>query len=149
MRGIEMPPWSLHDSSMVYLAAPYTHDDREIVEARVSETAYIAGEILALTKKPIFAPTVMGHAIEKVIAEKGHTISYDAWVEIGLAALKKCDLMLIALISGWEESAGVEREVSYAITWGIPIKCVEMDDDGTLYIGPLSAYMEKAKWHLK
>lgn len=52
-------------------------------------------------------------------------IPYEDWMNYDLAVLEQCSAVLT--LSNWEESKGAVREVSHAITLGVPVFHEERD----------------------
>lgn len=52
----------------------------------------------------------------------------NGWYELDLAFLKGCRAMIVFMLPGVEDSAGVRMELEYAKAHGIPLYRLEQDD---------------------
>ena len=101
---------------MIYLAAPYAHDNIQVMETRHQLVTALAGKMIAdgcLVYSPL-TYTVPMWTQEKVIPPNG-------WLEFDLPFLRKCDILMVFTMIGWQESIGVAREIKEAKKMGIPI----------------------------
>ena len=109
---------------LIYIASPYSHDDPKIVEDnfwRVSNYCAAAvsnGEV-------VMSPITYGHTL---LEFKDMPSSWEFWTEFCLSILVKCDKLRVLKMDGWEDSKGVEAEISFAKDHGIPVEYVEYLD---------------------
>lgn len=111
-------------SHLIYLAGPYSHKDRSIMEDRELKHAQCA---VALKKQglSIYAPIPETTALAKLAGLTG--TSWEDWREHDLNLLGRCDEIMVMLIPGWKESLGVRGEVKFALKNNIPITFVSED----------------------
>ena len=109
---------------LIYIASPYSHDDPKIVVDnfwRVSNYCAAAvsnGEV-------VMSPITYGHTL---LEFKDMPSSWEFWTEFCLSILVKCDKLRVLKMDGWEDSKGVEAEISFAKDHGIPVEYVEYLD---------------------
>ena len=104
---------------LIYLAIPYSGIEDKSFEISSKVSA-------ALLKKGynVISPVVLGH----VIAEQNNLmLDHDDWYDIDLAILRRCDMLLVLTIAGWENSKGVQLEIEEAKKFGMPILYVYPD----------------------
>ena len=103
---------------MIYLAAPYTHDEPEMREHRFLMANKVAS-ILMRKGKLVFSPITHGHPI---IQEGSLSTSWAYWEKHGSYMLSLCSKLVVICAGGWEESVGVRGEIKVAEELGIPIE---------------------------
>lgn len=101
---------------MIYLAAPYTHPDPEVVKQRIE--AFYKKQVQLIHK---------GHYVvsplDKIHMATIHQIktNWDWWKEYSAELMDRCDTVYILMLDGWEESIGVQEEIKLAISMKKPI----------------------------
>ena len=115
-----------NEERMIYIASPYSHPDRSVMELRYR---YVMNYVDYLLKKGEFAysPIVYGHEIAKY-----HSLPTDAnfWKNWDEAMMRRCDVLHFYLLDGWKESNGMMMELNYAEENGMPIVYVEPSKTG-------------------
>lgn len=101
---------------LYYLASPYTHKNRQVVNRRVAAVQNVA-YTLAAKGLFVYSPVVHGHALE----EKREPIPYKYWIEHGLEMLSRSSAMIVVCLDGWGESRGVQLEIGHALKLDIPV----------------------------
>lgn len=93
----------------IYLAAPYSHADESVRVKRFEEVTRAAGEIL---KKghTVFSPLTHSHPMVKY----GFDGDWQTWKKLDLAFIDVCRVMVVLMLDGWEDSAGIRAEMEYA-----------------------------------
>ena len=97
----------------VYVAAPYSHPDSAVVDWRMEQVnrvtaALIEAGIIA------FSPLTYSHGeLDRLTGYK-----FD-WLKFDLEFLALCDLLLVVMLPGWDESVGVKRERKVAYDRGL------------------------------
>jgi nucleoside 2-deoxyribosyltransferase len=114
---------------IVYLAAPYTDPDNAVVEKRV-ELINKAASVLMRQGLTVFSPVSHSHAIAK---ENELPNEWLFWEEQDLPMLARCDALVILMLEGWPDSAGVEAEIYEAVRSRMPIYGIELEE---LYANP-------------
>lgn len=112
---------SMH--KVIYLAGPYSHDNKTIQKARFTALTRKAAE-LTNTGVNVFSPITHGHPMAEA-----HELprDYAFWKQHCEAFVSRCDEMLVLMLEGWEESKGVEAEVKLAEELGIPVRFVALE----------------------
>lgn len=110
---------------MIYLASPYSHSDKEVMERRFSEACEIAGKLMA-AGLVIFCPTAHTHPIA-VRCELPRGWYY--WHKFDYEFIAASSKVVVAMMDGWIDSKGVTAEISIALQLG---KVVEYLDVATL-----------------
>ena len=105
--------------SVIYLASPYTHEDRAEELHRFRQVCQVAG-CLMMDGNVVFCPVAMGHSIQE---HSTPTLprSLDWWMARDLPILEHCNLLAVLTIDGWQDSDGVKQEVGHAVIHDIPV----------------------------
>lgn len=94
----------------IYLAGPYSHPDSLVREQRFTMLNKVAA-ILMAQKDIVFSPISMTHPIA---TECNLPLGWDFWEANDRAFIEWCDVLVVAKLPGWKESAGVEKEIAIA-----------------------------------
>jgi nucleoside 2-deoxyribosyltransferase len=94
---------------MIYLASPYSHPDPAVRERRF-RAACSAAALLLQAGHAVFSPIAHGH----VLAEHGLPTDWKFWQRYDREHLERCDEVIVLMLNGWEESAGVHGEIRQA-----------------------------------
>jgi len=94
----------------IYLAAPYTHKNQKVIEARVKEINHIASTLL-LMDHIVYSPISMFHSIAK---ENFLPITEDFYREQNEEFIKWCEAIILLQLPGWEKSIGFKKEIALA-----------------------------------
>ena len=106
---------------MIYLAAPYTDEDPEVVEQRMLA---VTEKLAELNSKGRMAhcPLLMHFCLNKKHSLPG---DYEFWKNFCLHFLEASNELYVLCLPGWDVSKGVIDEVSYAIRNNMPITCIK------------------------
>lgn len=104
---------------LVYLAAPYTHEDGLVRHFRVRQATACAAWLMA-HGIPVFSPLTHGHPI----SAQTHAYAYEFWAAVNERLLAACDAVLVLDTRSTAASRGVRREVELARKLGIPAQLV-------------------------
>lgn len=109
--------------NIVYLASPYTHEERAIKERRFRAATEAAA---ALIKKGyiVYSPITMTHPIDVMLAGEGATLGSNFWVSFDEAFMDACSEIFVLQIEGWENSDGIRREIEYFKKQGKPVNYI-------------------------
>ena len=107
---------------MIYLAAPYWHEDEKVREWRHNRINEAAALLLLKLRKSIYSPITHNVPLSKILAEKYHCLTgpnkelgHNFWVyTVDFPILRKCDSLAILMLDGWAVSKGVKEETSLA-----------------------------------
>ncbi len=109
----------LPDLNIYYLAAPYSHSDKAIVEKRIETICKVDAMLM---KKGIFTVSpLMKHFI---LPHADLPSDYSFWKNYSDALLVGVDGMIVIMIDGWDTSIGVAGELELAADLGIPIRYI-------------------------
>jgi hypothetical protein len=122
---------------LTYLAAPYSHRDPEVVEARVVHIARAAAWLLENTGKNVFSPISHSHPLHKLAGMKG---DWNFWCKIDTDWLERSDDVVILTLPGWRESVGVTEETKIATRLFLPIQYLNASATGDF---SLSTFVEE------
>jgi Domain of unknown function (DUF1937) len=112
---------------LIYLAGPYTHKDKDIMQERVDQTieclAYFCNHAKGLC---LYSPVVHWNQV----ATK-HTLPHDFtyWIQQDFHMIKKSTAMWILTLDGWQGSYGLGQEVEYADSINREILYVKKEKD--------------------
>lgn len=119
---------------VIYLASPYTHEDKEVRQYRFEEMCRVHADLLHLHGKTcaFIGPIAMTHSIAEYA--KLPTI-WDFWKVHDEAILSKCDELWVIMMDGWTESVGVTAEIAYAYAHNIPVIYVRNETKPIRFVG--------------
>lgn len=106
---------------MIYLALPYNHVDKTVMEYRARMASYAAAYLINLRYKEVFSPISHGHSI-KTEYFYSKIDRHDWFMGFDHAILKGCSMMIILTLKGWKESKGVTQEIEWCEKYNIPIR---------------------------
>lgn len=110
----------MNSQKLLYLACPYTHADFAI-RTRRFEAATNAAAALIKQGHIVFSPITMTHPIDVVLAGAANTLGSEYWVDFDTVFMDRCDEIAVLKIDGWQQSSGVQREISYFRERGKPV----------------------------
>lgn len=110
----------------VFLASPYT-SELHLVEATRYAFVRAAVAYLATAGITAISPVVYGHEV----AHHHNIYGGDFWHTWALPIIKNCTEGWILMISGWQESEGVARELDLLRVLDKPTKFVYFNDSWT------------------
>ena len=110
---------------LVYLAQPYTHDDKGHMVMRHVHGSQCAA---ALTQKGynVFAPIPSSHCMSQH-AKKDLPTSWAFWKTVDLDWLHRVDEVWVLAISGWQASIGVKEEIEFMKGLNKPVYYCDVD----------------------
>jgi hypothetical protein len=94
---------------MIYLASPYSHPDAAVRDQRYLAACRAAVSLLR-NGETVFSPVVQGHALSRF----GLPTDWAFWQRHDEQHLARCDEVFVLALPGWEESEGVQHEISLA-----------------------------------
>ena len=108
-------------SDLIYLASPYSHTDRAVVEARF-DAVCVEAAILMAAGHHIFSPIAHTHPI----AMRGELpTDWTFWQQYDTAMIRACSALWVLMLDGWDTSKGVAAEMAIATELGIPVIYIE------------------------
>lgn len=100
---------------LIFLSSPLDHPDPKVRAERVKEILKIAAE---LGERGYTVITPVGYTVE---LQKIADFKY-GWYDWCLRLLKRCDVLWIVKMNGWEESLGMKLEIAFAKGKGMTIR---------------------------
>lgn len=109
---------------MIYLASPYSHEDKSIEEYRFAAVCRAAGAML-LAGHNIYSPIAMSHPIAVRVEELAG--EWEDWARVDTDMVGLCEEFWILALPGWDTSRGIKAEVTLARSLGKTIRLVDTD----------------------
>ena len=125
MHELDRPPISkllAPESGLIYLSAPYGHDDKRVISARLAATDLIAAQLIAAGSY-IFSP--LSHNAH--LSQMGYEPPV-GWYEFGLRFLDACQTLAVLQLPGWKQSHGVQLEIHRATQLELPLCHLQAED---------------------
>lgn len=129
--------------AMLYLATSYSHPDPARRAARANLASECAGWLMR-SGWSVTSPLSMGHAIWT--AYSNLETGFAAWREPCLRMLEMSDALVVLLLDGIRESAGVAAEIDHARKLGIPLNQVKLAGDEAARGGKSFEVVPNPKW---
>jgi hypothetical protein len=101
---------------VIYLASPYTHHNADVRHERFEAACRAAAELIR-QGKTVFSPVAHSHTICKY----GLPLDWLFWEKHDRHLLEQCDEVVVLMLDGWEESVGVQAEISIAYDLRKPV----------------------------
>src|SRR5690242_11058087 len=108
---------------IAYLASPYSHPDESVKERRHAIVTHVAFELI---RQGIYVYSPIVHNVP--IDQLGIHGNWLSWIEFDHGMLARCDRLLVLKLPGWEESKGVQAEITRAKELGLPIEWMEISE---------------------
>lgn len=115
----------LTPDSIVYLACPYSHKDKEVEKDRFVKVTFVAAKLAEkgdITFSPITHNRLINEAHPLPNIWEGFWKIYDG------AFLHLSRKLYVLMLEGWEQSTGVQDEIQMAKDWEIPIEYIKYED---------------------
>jgi len=98
----------LHNN-LVYLATPYSRYPFGRIRAFIDATKLAARLIHAGMN--VYSPIAHGHSIAYLggLYPRDHAL----WLALDMEILRRCDVLAVAHMTGWEESYGIGEEIKF------------------------------------
>lgn len=107
-----------------YLASPYSHKHRKVMERRYHQVVEVAAFLMA-NDKVIFCPIAHSHPIGLVLDSP---TDHAFWERQDMPLLVHASSVIVLCLDGWKESRGVQREIAIARDLGIPVDYMDYED---------------------
>lgn len=111
------PDIDLRGFGLCYLATPYTKYPAGIENA-FQEAAALAGRLLCAGVK-VYSPIAHTHPIAHAAALD--PLDHGIWLPFDQAMMERADILVIAMMRGWERSFGIQQETRFFTEAGKPI----------------------------
>lgn len=102
---------------MIYLASPYSHESRYVMQARYLAVCEATAALLR-QRQMVYSPIVHCHELARMFDLPE---DFEFWKEYNLHMIKRADTFGILKIEGWKESKGVQGELEFARRQELPI----------------------------
>lgn len=100
---------------MIFISIPYEKQK----ELSYKTACTVAAKLLE-EGNAVIAPVIEGHAIETELDRQ--VLPNKRWIwQQSLELLRRCNLMIVITLPGWEESCGVKEEIKQANAMDIPV----------------------------
>lgn len=106
---------------MIYLASPYTHEDKLVMKTRFLLAEQCLAHLI-MQNVHVYSPIVHFH---EVAAKYRIETEFSYWKKINFDMIRRSDMMYVLDIDGWSRSKGVQAEMELAQTLYIPIQMVD------------------------
>ena len=107
--------------ALYYLANPYTDPDADVRQERYEAAVDLCAS-LARDGFHVLSPIVHWHP---VAVTHDMPTEFDFWQKQDQRYIDNCDAVAVFCLPGWEESRGVQSEIAYASTIGIPVHYIK------------------------
>ncbi len=107
---------------MIYIASPYSHPDKNVVEYRVKAVAQYSAKLM-INKQPSISPITVGTTILKY---SDLPSDFAFWKQFSYDLLAVCTEIHVLKLDGWRDSVGVLAEIEFAIEHNIKITWIEI-----------------------
>jgi hypothetical protein len=96
----------------IFLACPYGHVDKSVVENRFDVSNEVAAKI-ARAGAVVFSQVSMSHPINHYLADLDKAGIGKLWAPIDQVFMDAMEELIVIDEPGWKESAGVAREIDF------------------------------------
>lgn len=108
----------------IYLAAPYTHRNIDVVNERVTAINRKAAELM-IKGDIVFSPISHSHYISRQECLPG---TFEFWQAQNHSMIEWCDEVHIYCLPGWMQSKGVRDEYEHALALNKKIEFIEEEN---------------------
>ena len=112
-------------STLIYLASPYTHPDKDIEEERFDVVNRVTAKLICKGLF-VFSPISYSHSI---LTTNNNILNipsgWEFWSRFDKLIIEKCGELWVLVIPGWVTSKGIAAEVKFARSLDIPVKYLD------------------------
>lgn len=127
------------------MASPFTHKSKAVRARRTKRVTLAAIKLLARDFH-VFAPIAYNGPWEKTKYKLPPEWAF--WANYDLNFLRRCDALIVFKIYGWRKSVGMQAEIEYAKSIGMPVFYVtEKEIEDGVLPKKLDEFHTKAKTH--
>jgi len=109
-------------TELVYLASPYTHEDKVVQRQRFHAVNRVAGRML---RDGIMVYSPISHTHQMAIDSELPS-GWDFWGPVSRSFLEVCSKLVVLRLDGWLESQGVQAEIDMAMEMGMDIEFLDV-----------------------
>ena len=117
-------------SKLYYLGQPYSHKNPDVMHQRFIDGCKAEAQ-LVLQGFHIYGP--IPETVSVATYGKLEGTGWLQWREQDLDKLNRCDVLLILLLEGWQDSQGLRGEIKFALQNHKEIKTVRFFKDDRLF----------------
>ena len=114
---------------LYYVASPYSKYTGGVEEAFREAARYTAA--LMERNLPVYSPIVHSHALCSVTDLD--PLNHKFWMEVDKPIADLCSGLIVACMSGWDESIGVHMEIEWFNAAYKPIYYARLNPDGSIH----------------
>lgn len=103
--------------SFIYLASPYSSPDAAVVTARFLAVEHCLAALLR-AGKVVYSPIVHNH---EVATKYDLPKDFNFWQQHNFGILAKSSALWVLCLEGWQQSRGVQAEITFAKQAQIPV----------------------------
>jgi hypothetical protein len=103
---------------LTYLACPYTADTAKLRRERFAAAIKAAKYLMESEGLNVFSPITHSHPLHEI----GMRGDWEFWKRIDTEYLRLSEKVVVLMMPGWVESAGVTAEIKLATSMGIPVE---------------------------
>lgn len=96
----------------IFLACPYGHKDKTVMEQRFQACNGVAAKI-ARSGAVVFSQVSMSHPINQQLTDMDMAAIGKMWAPIDAVFMEAMDELVVIDMAGWKESSGVAREIEF------------------------------------
>lgn len=96
----------------IFLACPYGHADKTVVEQRFEISNIVAAQIIR-NRAAIFSQVSMSHPINRHLTNLDKAGIASLWTPVDAVFMGAMEELIVVDVPGWQESAGVAREIDF------------------------------------
>lgn len=109
---------------LIYLASPFTHSSKRVMQKRRKQIDLIGAKLQYTHRVAIFPPITISDTYAKLLPGKFEH-KFEAWANIDLYTISKCDEVWVCTMDGWKESVGVQAEIALAKARKIKVRYID------------------------
>jgi hypothetical protein len=111
----------INNMKRIYLCAPYTSPDPDVIKKRVELVNKKAAELMDGGYN-VFSPISHSHPISEYT--KADALEHDFWLNQDLPFMEWCEEVWVYILDGWRESKGIKREITEAYNLFKPVRYI-------------------------
>lgn len=125
---------------LTYLAAPYSHPDRAVMEWRFERITRAAALLMRRERWNVFSPITHSHPLHIIGDMRG---DWEFWQHVDEEYLRVSSRFVVLLLDGWEKSVGVTAERKIASKLGLRTKYMHVSF-GDIPMNDIYCFVQRA-----
>lgn len=102
--------------NLIYLASPYSHVDPKVRKERFKQVSDVTVNLIKAGLF-VYAPIAAWHTLAE---SYDLPVEFDYWQKFDELIVSRSNRVLVLTLNGWEQSKGVQAEIAFAKSQGIP-----------------------------